>query len=331
VLDRFVQQALLQILQEEWDGSFSESSYGFRPNRSAHQAIRQAQVYLRKGYSWVVDIDLEKFFDRVNHDKLMSMIRERISDEQVLVLINRFLKSGVMIGEEQHPTEEGTPQGGPLSPLLANLLLDNLDKELESRGHLFARYADDCNIYVRSKKAGERVMAGVTKYLSRKLRLKVNEGKSAVARPWQRTFLGLSFTSWMKRTVSEKALKRFKEEVRNRTCRTRGVSITKVISDLRVYLLGWKEYFGICETKATMKELDSWVRRRLRCYLWKQWGSARYRELRNRGVSRDLAWNTVKSAHGPWRLSRSPALAFALPARYFASLQLPFLHEMKTR
>jgi RNA-directed DNA polymerase len=330
VLDRFIQQAILQILQEEWDGSFSEHSFGFRPKRSAHQAVQQAQVYLRKGYSWVVDIDLEKFFDRVNHDKLMSLVKERISDVRMLRLITRYLKSGVMIGDDYHCTEEGTPQGGPLSPLLANLLLDQLDKALERRGHRFARYADDCNIYVRSKRAGERVMAGVTRYLSQKLRLKVNAAKSAVARPWQRTFLGFTFTGWMKRRVSDKAVKRFKEEVRRHTGRTRGVSISKVTLGLRAFLLGWKAYFGFSESRSILKELDSWVRRRLRCYLWKQWGTGGYHELRRRGVSRDLAWNTAKSAHGPWRLSRSPALAFALPVRYFASLQLPNLYEKNT-
>ena len=327
VLDRFIQQAILQVLQEQWDGSFSDHSFGFRPKRSAHQAIDQALSYLRKGWRWVVDIDLEKFFDRVNHDKLMSLVKERVSDVRVLKLINRYLKSGAMIGNACLPTEEGTPQGGPLSPLLANLLLDQLDKELERRGHRFARYADDCNIYVRSKRAGQRVMAGVTRYLSQKLRLKVNELKSAVARPWERTFLGFTLLYSCKRTVSVKAVKRFKEEVRRQSRRTRGAAVAAVIAGLRKYLLGWKAYFGVCESRSTLKELDSWVRRRLRCYLWKQWGKSGYHELRRRGVSRDLAWNTAKSAHGPWRLSRSPALAFALPARYFASMGLPSLYE----
>ena len=330
VLDRFIQQAMLQVLQGQWDGSFSDNSFGFRPGRSAHQAVERAQGYLRKGWRWVVDIDLEKFFDRVNHDKLMSLIKERVSDVRVLRLINRYLKSGVMIGELYHPTGEGTPQGGPLSPLLANLLLDRLDKELERRGHRFARYADDCNIYVRSKRAGERVMAGVTRYLSQRLRLKVNEHKSAVARPWQRTFLGFTLLYSCKRTVSDKSAKRFKEEVRRHSRRTRGTSVTTVVAGLRRYLVGWKAYFGVCESRSILKELDSWVKRRLRCYLWKQWGSSGYHELRRRGVSRDLAWNTAKSAHGPWRLSRSPALAFALPARYFAGLGLPSLYERTT-
>lgn len=249
VLDRFIQQAILQILQGQWDGDFSDHSFGFRPGWSAHQGIDRALSYLRKGWRWVVDIDLEKFFDRVNHDKLMSLIKERVSDGRVLRLINRYLKSGVMVGDVYHPTEEGTPQGGPLSPLLANLLLDRLDKELERRGHRFARYADDCNIYVRSKRAGERVMAGVKRYLSQKLRLKVNEAKSAVARPWQRTFLGFTLLYSCKRTVSDKAVKRFKEEVRRHTFRTRGVSITNVISTTRCYLMGWKAYFGVCESR----------------------------------------------------------------------------------
>jgi RNA-directed DNA polymerase len=327
VVDRFIQQAILQILQGQWDGSFSDSSFGFRPKRSAHQAIDRALSYLRKGWRWVVDIDLEKFFDRVNHDKLMSLVRERVSDARVLKLINRYLKSGAMLGNVYHPTGEGTPQGGPLSPLLANLLLDRLDKELERRGHRFARYADDCNIYVKSKRAGERVMGGVTRYLSQELRLRVNEAKSAVARPWERTFLGFTLLYSCKRTVSDKAVKRFKEEVRRHSRRTRGVSVTAVIAGLRKYLLGWKAYFGVCESRSKLKELDSWVRRRLRCYLWKQWGTGGYHELRRRGVSRDLAWNTAKSAHGPWRLSRSPALAFALPARYFATVGLPSLYE----
>jgi RNA-directed DNA polymerase len=280
VLDRFIQQAVLQILQGQWDGSFSDHSFGFRPKRSAHQAIERALSYLRKGYRWVVDIDLEKFFDRVNHDKLMSLIKERVRDVRMLKLINRYLKSGAMVGGVCQPTEEGTPQGGPLSPLFANLLLDRLDKELEHRGHRFARYADDCNIYVRSKRAGERVMTGVTRYLSQKLRLKVNEAKSAVARPWERAFLGFTLLYSCKRTVSDKAVKRFKEEVRRLSRRTRGVSVTTVVAGLRKYLVGWKAYFGVCESRSKLKELDSWVRRRLRCYLWKQWGTAGYHELR---------------------------------------------------
>jgi RNA-directed DNA polymerase len=333
VLDRFIQQALLQVLQPEWDGTFSASSYGFRPRRSAHQAVAQAQRYLGEGYGWVVDLDLEKFFDRVNHDKLMSLVRERITDRRVLQLIDRYLKAGALTGGGLEATVEGTPQGGPLSPLLANLLLDGLDKELEGRGHRFVRYADDCNIYVRSVRAGQRVLASVTRFLERRLKLRVNAAKSAVDRPWRRTFLGFTFTGHRpnRRRVSEKALKAFKHEVRRLTYRTRGVSLGQVARDLRRYLEGWYEYFGFAEAQSGFKELDSWIRRRLRCYQWKQWGRRRYRELRRRGVSRDLAWNTVKSAHGPWRVSHSPALALALPGGYFNGLGVPRLHRVSRR
>jgi RNA-directed DNA polymerase len=331
VVDRLIQQALLQVLQPEWDKTFSEFSYGFRPSRSAHDAVSKAQEYLHKGYAWVVDIDLEKFFDRVNHDKLMSLVSTRIADQRVVTLIHRYLKSGVLIGEVYHETPEGAPQGGPLSPLLANLLLDELDKELERRGHYFVRYADDCNIYVRSARSGRRVMAGVTQYLKRKLKLAVNEAKSAVDRPWKRTFLGFTFTKRRpnRRKTSEKAMRRFKEEIRRMTQRTRGVTLRTVINDLKSYLIGWKLYFGFSEAKSVFQGLDSWVRRRLRCYLWKQWGRAGYRRLVERGVTRDLAWNTAKSAHGPWRISRSPALSFALPKKYFVGLGLPLLYDKK--
>jgi RNA-directed DNA polymerase len=329
VVDRLIQQALLQVLQPEWDNTFSDSSYGFRPGRSAHDAVSLAQSYLHKGYAWVVDIDLEKFFDRVNHDKCMSLVSRRIKDGRVITLIRRYLTSGVLIGEDYHETHEGTPQGGPLSPLLANLLLDELDKELERRGHYFVRYADDCNIYVRSARSGRRVMASVTGYLRRKLKLAVNEAKSAVDRPWKRTFLGFTFTKRRpnRRKTSEKALQRFKEEVRRMTQRTRGVTLKQVLHDLRSYLVGWKLYFGFSEAKSVFQGLDSWLCRRLRCYLWKQWGRAGYRRLVERGVTRDLAWYTAKSAHGPWRLSRSPALSFALPKKYFLRMGLPLLYE----
>jgi len=329
VLDRFIQQALLQALQRDWDKTFSEQSFGFRPNRSAWQAVAQAQRYLRAGYSWVVDLDLEQFFDRVNHDQLMSRVRKRVSDRRILKLIDRYLKAGALTSEGWEATPEGTPQGGPLSPLLANLLLDGLDKELERRGHRFVRYADDCNIYVRSARAGKRVLASLTRYLERRLKLAVNEAKSAVDRPWRRTFLGFSFT-WRqpnRRTVSMKALKNFQEQVRSLTKRTRGVSLSTLVRELRDYVRGWSGYFDFAEAKASFKELDSWIRRRLRCYLWKQWGRHRYRELIRRGVSRELAWNTRKSAHGPWRLSRSPALAFALPGGYFDALGVPRLYQ----
>jgi RNA-directed DNA polymerase len=333
VLDRCIQQALLQVVQAEWDPTFSDASYGFRPGRSAHQALLRAQAYVHQGYAWVVDMDLEKCFDRVNHDKLMSLVKERVSDRRVLKLIDRFLKAGVMIGEGWHPSMEGTPQGGPISPLLTNLLLDRLDKELEKRGHKFVRYADDCNIYVKSKRAGERVLASVTRFLSRKLKLKVNAQKSAVDRPWRRKFLGFTFTHSgpHRRKVSGKALERFKEVIRGRTQRTRGKTIRQVVAELGNYINGWKAYFGLAQVKSVFKELDSWIRRRLRCYLWKQWGRRGYRELLRRGISRELAWNTAKSAHGPWRLSKSPGLSIALPGRFFDALGLPRLFETKSQ
>jgi RNA-directed DNA polymerase len=329
VLDRFLQQALLQVLQPEWDPTFSDGSYGFRPGRSAHQAIARAQQYLQEGYTWVVDLDLEKFFDRVNHDKLMSLIKGRITDRRALQLIDRDLKAGALTGDGFEATREGTPQGGPVSPLVAHLLLDGFDKELERRGHRFVRYADDSNIYGKSARAGQRVLASVTRFLERRLKLTVNAAKSAVDRPWRRTFLGFTFTARRlhRRQVSLKALKALKQEVRQRTCRTRGVALPRVVQDLQRYLEGWYAYFRFAAAQSSFKELDSWVRRRLRCYVWKQWGRRRYRELRKRGVRQDLAWNTCKSAHGPWRLSRSPALAIALPGRYFDRLGLSRLHR----
>ena len=327
VADRFVQQAIMQVLQKEWDPTFSDRSFGFRPGRNAHQAVESAQQIMRKGRTWVVDLDLEKFFDRVNHDKLMEEVASRVRDRRILGVIRRFLEAGVLEQEALHETTEGTPQGGPLSPLLANLLLDRMDRELERRGHRFVRYADDCNIYVRSRRAGNRVMRSVSEFLSKRLKLKVNEAKSAVARPWRRKFLGFSFSSWdLRRRISPEAIGRFKEKVRMITRRTRGKSIKGIAVELGQYLRGWKAYFGFAEALSPLKELDSWIRRRLRCYLWKQWGGRGYRELRKRGVSRDLAWNTAKSAHGPWRLSRSPGLAFALTASYFRELGVPTLY-----
>lgn len=330
VVDRFIQQALLQVLQQDWDATFSEFSYGFRPKRSAHQAIAQSQRYLKQGYGWVVDMDLEKFFDRVNHDKLMSEVRKRVSDSRVYALIYSFLRSGVEHEGKLLKTETGTPQGGPLSPLLANLLLDNLDRELERRGHRFVRYADDCNIHVRSKRAGLRVLRSISRFLSCHLKLSVNEAKSAVDRSWRRQFLGFTLSSRTNRRISLKAIKRFKNRVREITCRVRGRRIEVIVKELRRYMLGWRTYFNFTQVRHVLRELDSWIKRRLRCYLWKQWGRRGYWELIKRGVSRDLAWNTSKSAHGPWRLSRSPGLAFALPAKYFTQLGLPRLYSKLT-
>ncbi len=331
VLDRLIQQALLQVIQPEWDRSFSHSSYGFRPGRSAHQAIAQAQSHIKAGYRWVVDMDLEKFFDRVNHDKLMHRVKQRIEDRRVLKLINGYLKAGIMTGAQVEPSQEGAPQGGPLSPLLANLLLDDLDKELERRGHRFVRYADDCNIYVRSRRAGERVLESLTRFLERQLKLSVNQNKSAVDRPWRRSFLGITFSyrGGIRTKVSAKAEKALKEKVRYLTRRTRGHSLQQVIADLRKYLLGWKAYYGICEVKRPFVELGKWIRRRLRSYAWKQWGRSGYRQLRKLGIEVRLAWNTAKSAHDPWRLSKSPALNYGMPTAYFVGMGLPLLREGK--
>lgn len=326
VVDRLIQQALMQVLQQEWDPGFSEYSYGFRPGRSAHQAVFQAQRYVKSFHTWVVDVDLEKFFDTVSHDKLMGEIRKRVRDLRVVRLIRRYLEAGVVERGVYLETKVGTPQGGPMSPLLANLLLDEFDQELTKRGLRFVRYADDVNVYVRSRKAGYRVLRGITVFLSRRLKLKVNMRKSAVDRPWNRSFLGFSLSRQLNRIISPKSIGRFKDEVRAITGRTRGRRIEHIIDELKRYLQGWQGYFGFSEVRSLFKELDSWIKRRLRCYLWKQWGRRGYRDLVNKGVSRDLAWNTSKSAHGPWRLSRSPALAFALPTRYFTALGLPKLY-----
>ena len=328
-LDRFIQQAVLQVLQRRWDATFSEHSYGFRPNRSAHQAVARAQQYIAEGYDWVVDLDLEKFFDRVNHDMLMGRVAKRVADKHVLTLIRGFLNAGVLEHGLVSPTDEGTPQGGPLSPLLSNLLLDDLDRELERRGHRFVRYADDCNIYVRSERAGQRVLENVTAFLMRRLKLRVNRDKSAVARPAARKFLGFSFTRGPtpKRRIAPKAITRFKARVRILTRRTRGVSLPQMVTELATYLRGWRGYFAFCETPTVLRGLDSWLHRRLRCVAWKQWkrGRRRFAELRRLGIGRDLAAQTAGSPLGPWHISRSPALSYALPGAYFVSLGLPRL------
>ena len=329
VLDRFIQQAVMQVLQRRWDRTFSEHSYGFRPGRSAHQAVEAAQKYIAEGYRWCVDLDLEKFFDRVSHDKLMAKIAERVDDKRMLKLIRAFLTVGVMESGLVSPVDEGTPQGGPLSPLLSNIVLDEFDRELERRGLRFAGYADDSNIYVRSRRAGERVMKSITRFITTKLKLKVNEQKSAVAGPWERKFLGFSFT-WgqePKGRIAPKAVLRFKEKVRELTSRTNGVSMDRMAKELTPYLQGWKGYFGRCQTPSVLQGLEEWTRRRLRSVVWKQWkrGSVRFAELRKRGVGKGLAAQTAGSAHGPWRLANSPALAIALPNAYFDSLGIPRL------
>jgi len=329
VLDRFIQQAAMQVLQRKWDRTFSDHSYGFRPGRSAHQAVEAAQQFIAAGYRWVVDLDLEKFFDRVNHDKLMAKIAERVSDKRLLQLIREFLRAGVMEGGLVGPVDEGTPQGGPLSPLLSNIVLDEFDRELERRGLRFARYADDSNIYVRSRRAGERVMESITRFVTMQLKLTVNQQKSAVARPWERKFLGFSFTvnREPKRRIAPKAVLRFKERVRELTRRTRGVSTERMAEELARYLRGWLGYFGKCQTPSVLENLEKWFRRRLRSAIWKQWkrGSVRFAELRKRDVGKDLAAQTAGSAHGPWRLADSPALHIALPNVYFDSLGIPRL------
>jgi len=326
-LDRFVQQAVLQVLQKRWDPTFSEHSHGFRPGHSARQAVCEAQQYIAEGHRWVVDLDLEKFFDRVNHDRLLAAVAERVADKRMLKLIRAFLEAGVMEDGLVSPVDEGTPQGGPLSPLLSNLVLDELDRELERRGHHFVRYADDCNIYVDSERAGQRVMESVTHFITHRLKLKVNQAKSAVARPGQRKFLGFSFTGERepRRRIAPKAIARFKERIREQTRRTRGISLQQMVNDeVTIYLREWLGYFGDCQTPSVLQRLESWLRRRLRSVVWKQWkrGRTRFKELRKRGVSKDLAAQTAGSAHGPWRIANSPALALALPNAYFDSLGL---------
>lgn len=326
VVDRFIQQAIAQIISAEWEPHFHPNSYGFRPGRSAHHAVRQVQADIREGYAWVVDTDMEAFFDRVDHDRLVVRLKQHTNDLALLRLINRYLKAGVSVDGRVQATTQGVPQGGPLSPVLANVVLDELDWELERRGHRFARYADDCNIMVKSQRAGKRIMASVTRFVSDTLRLTVNPLKSAVDRPAKRKFLGFTVSrNGTRLKVADKAIDKLKDRVRELTRRTRGHRLADIVAELRVTLLGWKAYFGIAEVLSPLRDIDKWLRRKLRCYVWKQWARAGYRELRKRGVSVREAWNTSKSAHGPWRLSKTPALALALPARYFRSLGLPSL------
>ena len=330
-LDRFIQQALLQVLQPQFDPTFSEHSYGFRPGRRAHDAVCRAQKYIQEGRRWVVDVDLEKFFDRVNHDVLMGRLARRIADRRVLGLIRRYLEAGILANGVVVERQEGTPQGGPLSPLLANTLLDEVDKELEKRGHAFVRYADDCNVYVRSKRAGERVMAAM-RGLFANLHLRVNEAKSAVAPPWERKFLGYSF--WVskdhqiRRMVASKALETMKHRVRALTGRSGGRSLATVVAKLRGYLLGWKEYFRLAETPSTFRHLDSWIRHRLRTLQLKHWRNAStiYREVRKRGLPEWRAQIVAANARSWWK-NGGMAMSVALPPGYFDSLGLPRLAE----
>jgi RNA-directed DNA polymerase len=329
VIDRMIQQAVLQVLQKLWEPTFSPHSFGFRPGRSAHQAVARAQKHIGEGYLWVVDIDLEKFFDRVNHDILMGRVAQRVKDKRMRKLIRAFLNAGVMEDGLVKPIDEGTPQGGPLSPLLSNLMLDDLDRELERRGHRFVRYADDCNIYVRSRRAGERVMTRVTRFLTKELKLKVNQEKSAVAKPRERKFLGFSFTSDKepKRRIAPKALKRFKERVQVLTRRARAVGIESMVKELSRYLIGWRGYFGHCQTPSVLHSLDGLIRRRLRCVIWKGWkrGRRRYAELRKLGIPQFQAAVAAGSPTGPWRMARHATVHRALPDAFFSRLGLPHL------
>lgn len=329
-IDRLIQTALQQVFQRYWDGTFSRHSYGFRPGKSQHQAIKQAQDYVSSGLRWVVDIDLEKFFDRVNHDVLMGRIAKRVKDKRVLKLVRAYLNAGMMENGLVKPTEEGVPQGGPLSPIVSNLLLDDLDKELEKRGLRFVRFADDCNIYVASPRAGERVMESITKFLSKRLRLKVNEAKSAGGRPWERKFLGFTFTNQKqpRRRIAPAALKRAKDKIRRITSRKRGKSLRQIVEELTRYLRGWIGYFGYCQTPTVLEKLEKWTRRKLRCLVWKRWkrSSTRFKRLRAMGLTitqaREGAGN---GARGPWRMSKTPPLNSALSIAYFKSLGLPTL------
>lgn len=331
VLDRFVQQAVMQVLQKQWDQTFSDSSFGFRPGRSTHQAVAQAQQYIAAGYGWTVDLDLEKFFDRVNHDKLMGQIAKRIRDKRLLKLIRAFLNAGVMENGLVSASVEGTPQGGPLSPLLSNLVLDELDRELERRGHRFVRYADDCNIYVRSEKAGQRVMESVQRFITKRLKLKVNEQKSTVARPQVRKFLGFSFSAGpvIGRTIAPKAIERFKDRIREITRRARSMSLDQTMAVLAPYMRGWRGYFGFCETPDVLIRLTGWVRRRLRAALWRHWKTRRRRRamLLQLGVRGALAESTAVSSRGPWSIAHTKALSIALSNEYFRSRGFPSLFE----
>jgi len=321
VLDRLIQQALLQVLTPVFDPGFSEHSYGFRPGRSAHQAVKEARKYIEEGYRYTVDIDLEKFFDRVNHDRLMARVARKVKDKRVLRLIRRYLQAGVMVNGVCIESEEGTPQGGPLSPLLANIMLDDLDKELEKRGHRFARYADDCNIYVKTPRAGERVMASVREFVEKRLKLKVNEKKSKVDRPWKLKFLGLTFTPNMKPRIriAPKALERFKERIRELTQRSRGISLERRLGELNTYLRGWIGYFRLADTQSVIEDLDSWIRHRLRACLLKQWKKpkTKYRNLVTLGITPEEARKLAGSRKGYWHLARTEQAHKALDLAYW--------------
>ena len=317
----------MQVLQSSWDNTFSEASYGFRPGRSAHQAVARAQQHIAAGHRWVVDLDLEKFFDRVNHDRLMGQIAKRVHDKRLLRLIRSWLKAGVLENGLVGPTEEGTPQGGPLSPLLSNLVLDQLDRELERRGHRFVRYADDCNIYVRSRRAGQRLMGGLRRLLEGKLKLKVNREKSAVARPWERKFLGFSFTNGKlpKRRMAPKAVLRFQARIRALTRRTRGISLETMVREVGRYLQGWQGYFGFCQTPTVLERFNKWIRRRLRSAACKQWrtGKTRFARLRKLDLSHDL--RPARQGDSGVRGGLAAHKPFLMPCRPLTSIAWDFL------
>lgn len=322
VIDRFIQQAIAQTLSEVYDPTFSTKSFGFRPDKRAHDAVRQARGYIKEGCRWVVDIDLEKFFDKVNHDRLMRTISYRVDDPILLRLIRRYLQSGVMEKGLVSPNTEGTPQGGPLSPLLSNIVLDELDKELEERGLAFVRYADDCNIYVRSRRAGERIMESITTFIEKKLKLKVNKEKSAVDRPWRRTFLGFTFTNNIKQPkirVSKQSIQRFKLRIRKLTSRKWSISMGERIEKINRYLIGWMGYYQLAETTSVFKRIDGWLRRRLRMIRWKEWKKIKTKQknLRKQGINEQQAWEWANSRLGYWRIAKSPILDRALDNRYW--------------
>jgi RNA-directed DNA polymerase len=326
-VDRLIQQALHQVLMPLFDPGFSDNSYGFRPGRRAHDAVRAAKAHVASGKRFVVDMDLEKFFDRVNHDVLMARVARKVADKRVLRLIRRYLQAGLMLGGIETRRTEGTPQGGPLSPLLSNILLDDLDKELERRRHAFCRYADDCNIYVASKRAGERVLASVTAFLSKRLRLTVNTAKSAVDRPWNRSFLGFSMTTHKapRLRVAPKSVQRFKGKLKD-TLRP-GRSVANTVKDLVPIVRGWIGYFRLAETKGIFEELDGWMRRRLRCILWRQWKRrpTRARKLMQRGLDEERAWRSAYNGRGPWWNAGASHMNEAFKSAFFANLGLPSL------
>ena len=331
VMDRLIQQAMHQVMSPLFDRGFSERSYGFRPGRGAHQAVRQAQVYVGEGRRWVVDMDLEKFFDRVNHDILMSRVARRVKDKRVLRLIRRYLVAGIMEDGLVSPRTEGTPQGGPLSPLLSNILLDDLDKELEKRGHAFCRYADDCNIYVRSKAAGERVMASITRFLHERLKLRVNPEKSAVDRPWNRKFLGYSTTHNRKPLLkaAPKSVERLKNKLRTLFRQGRGRNIAAFVRELAPVLRGWINYFQLAEVRGVFEELDKWIRRKLRCILWRQWKRpfTRAKTLMKRGLDEARAWKSAYNGRGPWWNAKAKHMNDAFPKKFFDKLGLVSLFD----